>query len=152
MRRRARRCLAVVVCFAMPQLAVAACNYDFNVFNPIGIDASADAADADAAFDGALDVGSDTFVPGDGSVDSGDGAPACTPRVSCLTATASCATKCGVDEQDCEAKVGCGLDPQCVPNCKSAETNCRKTCVAVCTACTTDGGCTDVPACTSAAK
>ncbi|MDB4992804.1 MAG: hypothetical protein JWM74_236 [Myxococcaceae bacterium] len=149
------RCRRGVVFFSTASalaLAVAACSYDFNVFNPTGVDAAASDA-SDAGFDAPPPDGeADTFVPGDGGADTGDGAPACTPRVSCLTDTASCATKCGLDEQDCEAKVGCGLDPQCVPTCKTAETNCKKACVAVCTACTSDGGCTDVPACTTAAK
>jgi hypothetical protein len=132
-------------------LTVAGCSYDFNVFNPSGVDASIDAGDADLGDAPPIDGSSDTFVP-DAGPDTSDGAPACTPRVSCLTDTASCATKCGQDEQDCEAKVGCGLDPQCVPNCKTAETNCKMACIAACTVCTTDGGCTDVPACTTAAK
>jgi hypothetical protein len=130
-------------------LAAAGCSYDFNVFDPSRLDAAADAS-LDASVDAPILEGGPDVV--DPATDSGDGAPACTPRVGCLTGAASCSTICAQDEQTCEAKVGCGLDPQCVPSCKTAETTCKDACIATCTTCTADGGCADVPACTTAAK
>jgi hypothetical protein len=148
---RAHRRSGIAVASAIGACVVAGCTYDFTVFNP-SLDASTDASDAapDGGDTAPPDAGPDAIEVDGG--DAGDGAPACTAPVGCLTETASCSTKCAQDEIACEAAIGCDLNPSCVPNCKTTETSCKKGCIATCTVCTADGGCLDTNACTTAAK
>lgn len=143
---------------------VTACAYDFSDFDPIH-DASVgdtkglvdgardDARDsksptADATVDHTVDAGLPDAAHPDAHPDSGG----CTAPSGCYAQAGSCSAGCASTESTCKKKIGCSLDPSCVPNCEDAEAMCKELCTADCTSCTADAGCIDLAGCAAASK